>query len=246
MSTVDVLDDQKDGASFAHDNPQNENENQKSAIGSEDENFEDPANDAGPGNSIPGDNQENDSVIDIPKHKLQYRWVLWYCKPERGAKWEDCMKEVIGFETVEDFWAMYNHIQVASGLSIGSDYYMFKEGIQPMWEDPQNCQGGRWLVTVERNRREQVLDSYWLELLLAMVGEQFDDFGDFISGAVVNIRQKGDKVSLWTRDANREDVNRRIGQILKQKLNIAETITYELHQDTKQKNSSMVKPHLRI
>lgn len=44
-------------------------------------------------------------------------------------------------------------------------------------------------------RRNQMLDSYWLELLMAIVGEQFEGFGEFICGAVVNVRQKGDKVS---------------------------------------------------
>ena len=58
---------------------------------------------------------------------------------------------------------------------------------------------------------------------MATVGEQFDEFGDYVCGAVVNVRQKGDKVSLWTRDATRDDVNLRIGQILKQKLGIPDT-----------------------
>jgi translation initiation factor 4E len=44
-----------------------------------------------------------------------------------------------------------------------------------------------------------------------MVGEQFDDLGHYVCGAVVNIRQKGDKISLWTRDSTKEDVNKRIG-----------------------------------
>ena len=54
------------------------------------------------------------------------------------------------FDTVEDFWALYNHIQTPSGLNHGSDYYLFKEGIKPMWEDPQNVDGGRWLMVVDK------------------------------------------------------------------------------------------------
>lgn len=41
----------------------------------------------------------------LVKHPLQYRWVLWYCKQDRNKKWEDCLKEVASFDTVEDFWA---------------------------------------------------------------------------------------------------------------------------------------------
>jgi len=182
----------------------------------------------------------------LVKHPLQYRWVLWYCKQDRAKEWEECLKQVASFDTVEDFWALYNHIQLASGLSWGSDYYLFKEGIRPMWEDQHNVEGGRWLIQVDRNRRNELLDHYWLELLMAVIGEQFDDHGEYICGLVINVRQKGDKVSLWTRDATKEEINRRIGQIAKAKLSIADTINYEQHKDTSHKSSSMVKPRLRV
>ncbi|PAV81781.1 hypothetical protein WR25_17521 [Diploscapter pachys] len=182
------------------------------------------------------------------RHPLQNRWALWYLKADRGKDWEDCLKQVSIFDTVEDFWALYNHIQTASGLNWGSDYYLFKEGIKPMWEDESNVKGGRWLVVVDKQRRIQLLDHYWLELLLAIVGEQFEDLGDFICGAVVNVRQKGDKVSLWTRDANRDDVNTRIGLVLKAKLEIPDTeqLRYEVHKDSSVRTSSMVKPRIVI
>lgn len=36
-----------------------------------------------------------------------------------------------------------------------------------------------------------------------MIGEAFDDWGDEVCGAVVNIRAKGDKLALWTADASK-------------------------------------------
>ncbi|CAP26691.1 Protein CBR-IFE-3 [Caenorhabditis briggsae] len=182
----------------------------------------------------------------LTRHPLQNRWALWYLKADRNKEWEDCLKMVSLFDTVEEFWSLYNHIQSAGGLNWGSDYYLFKEGIKPMWEDVNNVQGGRWLVVVDKQRRTQLLDHYWLELLMAIVGEQFDEFGEYVCGAVVNVRQKGDKVSLWTRDATRDDVNLRIGQILKQKLSIPDTdiLRYEVHKDSSARTSSTVKPRI--
>uniref|UniRef100_A0A1I7V1I7 eIF-4F 25 kDa subunit n=1 Tax=Caenorhabditis tropicalis TaxID=1561998 RepID=A0A1I7V1I7_9PELO len=182
----------------------------------------------------------------LTRHPLQNRWALWYLKADRNKEWEDCLKMVSLFDTVEDFWSLYNHIQSAGGLNWGSDYYLFKEGIKPMWEDVNNVQGGRWLVVVDKQRRQQLLDHYWLELLMAIVGEQFDEYGDYVCGAVVNVRQKGDKVSLWTRDATRDDVNLRIGQVLKQKLSIPDTeiLRYEVHKDSSARTSSTVKPRI--
>jgi len=182
----------------------------------------------------------------VVKHPLMYTWVLWYCKSEKGKQWEDCLKEVANFDTVEDFWALYNHIQLPSGLPYLSDYYLFKKGIMPMWEDTQNRDGGRWLIQVDRQVRNDVLDIYWLELLMAIVGEQFDDGSEHICGTVVNIRNKGDKISLWTKDASNEEINRRIGQVVKTKLNLQQAIGYEMHKDTSQKTGSMVRAQLRV
>uniref|UniRef100_A0A915D7U8 Uncharacterized protein n=1 Tax=Ditylenchus dipsaci TaxID=166011 RepID=A0A915D7U8_9BILA len=33
---------------------------------------------------------------------------------DRAKNWEECLKRVSVFDTVEDFWALYNHIQPAS------------------------------------------------------------------------------------------------------------------------------------
>ena len=38
-----------------------------------------------------------------------------------------------------------------------------QEGIQPMWEDDRNRQGGRWLVNTQKNFRQQELDRLWVE-----------------------------------------------------------------------------------
>ena len=99
----------------------------------------------------------------VAKHPLQYRWTLWcvrspsrqtiilskrFCKSDRTKSWEQCLKTVATFESVEDFWALYNHIQLPTGLTNGCDYYLFKDKIMPMWEAEGNKGGGRWLIKV--------------------------------------------------------------------------------------------------
>ena len=71
-----------------------------------------------------------------------------FCKSDRAKSWEQCLKTVATFESVEDFWALYNHIQLPTGLTNGCDYYLFKDKIMPMWEAEGNKNGGRWLIKV--------------------------------------------------------------------------------------------------
>ena len=71
----------------------------------------------------------------VVKHPLQNAWTLWFFKNDKGRSWEENQRSIITVTTVEDFWSLYNHIEVASKLPPGSDYSLFKEGIFPDWED---------------------------------------------------------------------------------------------------------------
>ncbi|KAB0395268.1 hypothetical protein E2I00_015829, partial [Balaenoptera physalus] len=103
--------------------------------------------------------------------------------------------------------SLYNHIQLSSNLMPGCDYSLFKDGIEPMWEDEKNKRGGRWLITLNKQQRRSDLDRFWLETLLCLIGESFDDYSDDVCGAVVNVRAKGDKIAIWTTECeNREAV----------------------------------------
>ncbi|XP_015123846.1 eukaryotic translation initiation factor 4E-1A isoform X1 [Diachasma alloeum] len=177
------------------------------------------------------------------KHPLQNTWTFWYYAPDRQKTWEESQREISSFDTVEDFWALYNHIILASELKQGCDYSMFKKGIRPMWEDDANKQGGRWLMQLDKKQRSCDLDRLWLEILLCMIGEAFDDYSDDVCGAVVNIRTKGDKLAAWTADATKSESVLEIGRKLKERLGIQQrqTIGYQVHKDTMVKAGSITK-----
>ncbi|KAL1283681.1 Eukaryotic translation initiation factor [Trichinella pseudospiralis] len=152
----------------------------------------------------------NFSLTDMIKHPLQHTWVLWYLTNDRKINWQDRLKEVAAFNTVEDFWALYNYIQKASSLPNNSDFYYFKQGVRPMWEDPRNKNGGRWII------------------LMAVLGEQFSGLGAEICGVAVSVRSKGHKVCLWTANAD-SDENREIGYMMHSLLDSANYVRFERH-----------------
>lgn len=43
------------------------------------------------------------------KHPLQNKWTLWFTKPPsgKGDNWNDLLKEVITFDSVEEFWGVH-------------------------------------------------------------------------------------------------------------------------------------------
>lgn len=70
-------------------------------------------------------------IVDLRfKHPLEHTWTLWYLENDRSKSWEDMQNEITSFDMVEDFWSLYNHIKPPSEIKIGSDYSLFKKGIQ--------------------------------------------------------------------------------------------------------------------
>jgi len=157
------------------------------------------------------------------KHPLQNSWVLWFDPGSFGHKnkaktWIETLEKIYTIKTVEDFWAVFKNIVPPQNIPSGSNYYIFKEGVQPQWEDSRNKMGGKWQVITNRSQRDK-LNMMWENTLLLLVGEQFAGVdNDQICGAVVQNRNKGDKLSIWTSDHSDSDVCMRIGSLFKKEL----------------------------
>merc|ERR1712038_2208315 len=179
----------------------------------------------------------------VMKHPLQNAWTLWFFKNDKTRTWEENQRPIITVTTVEDFWSLYNHIEVASRLPPGSDYSLFKEGIFPDWEDKRNAPGGRWMINVDKRQRAECLDTYWLEILFFLIGEHADQHAHQVNGAVVNVRAKGDKLAVWLADASQPDSILRIGKTIKERLGIdpEQTIGFNIHNEEKARPGSSTK-----
>ena len=48
--------------------------------------------------------------------------------------------------------SLYNNIKPPSWLPAGTDFHLFKAGIEPKWEDPTCEHGGKWTILVPQGR----------------------------------------------------------------------------------------------
>ena len=124
---------------------------------------------------------------------------------QKITNYEENMKKIATFSSVEDFWAVYGHLKRPSDLPNVSDYHLFKSGVRPIWEDPENMLGGKWIVRLKKG----VASRFWESLIMAVIGEQFD-LGEEICGAVISIRNSEDILTLWNKSAREGRVNLRI------------------------------------
>jgi len=169
------------------------------------------------------------------EHRLQFAYSLWFSRRTPGNKatsmsYDQNLKLVATFLSVEQFWSYYSYLIRPSDLSGHSDFHLFKDGIKPMWEDSANKDGGKWIVRL----RKGLASRCWENLILAMLGEQFM-VGEEICGAVISIRFQEDIISVWNKSASHHATTSRIRDTLKRVLNLpANTIMeYKTHQNSK-------------
>ena len=112
-------------------------------------------------------------------------------------------------------------MNLPSSLLPTTDYLLFHKGIRrPVWEDPLNLSGGKWIIRL----RKGVADRLWEDLVLAIIGDQFADCEaepssspsgaaadggnngggsgsewPQICGCTISVRQNEDIITVWNR-----------------------------------------------
>jgi len=161
-------------------------------------------------------------------HPLQCGFSFWYLqrKADTGAdNYEQAIKKLATFNTVEAFWACYSHLQRPGDLA-SIDYQCFREGIVPLWEDDANQEGGKWVIRLKKGMANRC----WEDTLLALIGDHFH-LGEEICGLVISTKYQEDTLSVWNRTSNNRTVILKIRDVLKKILRIPvnEALEYKAH-----------------
>ena len=55
-----------------------------------------------------------------------------------------------------------------------------------MWEDDRNRRGGRWVINLNKSQRATMLDNFWLEVMLCLIGEACDEHSKYVSTYIIH------------------------------------------------------------
>jgi len=172
------------------------------------------------------------SAITRPQHKLKQHWSWWYSARKRNLSWSQNQLHVSSMATVEEFWHCYNQVKLASKLPCGHTYAVFKQGTMPDWEDAANVEGGRWMLSFEKNERSSRLDERWMEALLMTLG---DHLSQIITGVQVCVRGKQDRVEVWVGDISNMREVAGVGRRIKQQLGLGlAKMEFSIHTEEKE------------
>ncbi|KAI0060725.1 eukaryotic translation initiation factor 4E class II [Artomyces pyxidatus] len=210
------------------------------------------------------------TYVSLSRPELPYSptrsWVFWF-RQQRApgnkiTNYEEGIKKISAFSSVESFWSLWTHLHPPSSLLPTTDYLLFHSGIRrPVWEDPLNITGGKWIIRL----RKGVADRIWEDLVLAIVGDQFAGDGESkadgveswrsgakdaagakeeewpeICGCTISVRQSEDIVSVWNRVEADPKVRERIRDTIRRVLHLPSTtlMEYKSNNDSMQDKSS--------
>nr|CAG4717467.1 unnamed protein product [Naegleria fowleri] len=150
--------------------------------------------------AIPGTDGDATLEDDSSRpHMLRSRWTIFY---DQGFKtgtnpedYEKSINQIGSFDSIEDFWRYWNNInlpyyKMPSYLNLR----LFKEGIKPLYEDPKNIDGGRWVIQTHKKESRQAT---WNEIVLAVIGEKHFSDKYEVNGVVLSSRKTYDAIQIW-------------------------------------------------
>ena len=128
-------------------------------------------------------------------HKLKNKWNLWAHLPQ-----EPDWKTLNGFKKIGQFKTLEEAIGITEmlpeGLIKNCMLFVMKDGINPMWEDPKNRNGGEFSYKVSN---KYVVET-WRDLTYVLVGETISTsvaFLNNVTGIEISPKKNFCTVKIW-------------------------------------------------
>jgi hypothetical protein len=96
---------------------------------------------------------------------LNATWTIWFHRLDERRWSMDTYIRIISFSTVHDFWRVMNGVMRVTSAGY---YFVMREGILPIYEDPANREGSMWSWRV--NKKPKLPDA-WLSVLVHLIGD---------------------------------------------------------------------------
>ena len=139
--------------------------------------------------------------------KLNDIWVLWYHDPN-DVNWEiKSYKQVSSISTIGEFWDTYDFLE--NTVIENSMFFIMRKGINPLWEDPQNVDGGCWSFKIQKGN----IKKYWSELSIYLLGENITKKERLINGLSISPKKTFCIIKIWNSDkknSNKDQLNKKM------------------------------------
>ena len=145
------------------------------------------------------------------KKKLSSKYAFYYRisedfpsqqkGPINTKDYENQIIKIGEFDTVEDFWAIFQHLRKPDSCKPGIEFQLFRYPIKAIWEDDSNKNGGRISIKL----RKDFTTIIWEEMIFAFIGDVLQEkIKNEINGIVVTSRREFNTLQIWFKNWNLE------------------------------------------
>ena len=158
-------------------------------------------------NSNKNSKSENSNELN---HPLFTNFTFWFrinetstLNPYKNSinfiDYENQVKKLSTFSTIEDFWKIFQHLKKPEELNIGIEIDLFKNEIKPVWEEEVNKNGGKIALKLNKNYTSII----WEELIFAFIGGNFpDNIKNEINGILISSKKEFNVLQIWFKEYN--------------------------------------------
>ena len=191
-------------------------------------------------NSIPSSKSNKEEAQLTPNKKLENKFSFLYRIDDNTQnqnqkqvmekeKYESQVKKIAEFDTIEEFWGIFQHLRKPDSCRPGIEYFMFKEPIKPMWEDENNKNGGRFSIKLKHGYTTII----WEEMIFALIGGILPkEMKDEINGIVVTSRKEFNTLQIWFKNYD-DKITEDLEQCIRDLLVIPQEVKIEKRQFNK-------------
>lgn len=140
-------------------------------------------------------NKHDNIYIMNANFELKNKWILWFHKVNDNNWGLDSYSKIYEIKTYHDLLFIMQSIDnITSGM-----FFFMKEGINPVYEDENNINGGYWSLRVSKK------DSfdYWEKILYYLAVDKLtENKDDLINGVSVSPKINNCIFKIWNRSFN--------------------------------------------
>ena len=154
----------------------------------------------------------------MEEYPLNRSWTIWEHR-SGGKNYQDNLSDIATINNVIQFWkywigiprpSEFFYVKNETRLTLGQrdviGFSVFEKGVTPCWEDPKNINGGEWRIRKFKNFSE--LDNVWNDLVLMLIGENYDENLKIIGVRVVDSSNKEKNKALYNIEVWFEDTSK--------------------------------------
>ena len=144
------------------------------------------------------------------EQQFKNNWNLWY--HHEKDNWTIAgYKMIYTVGTIADFWKLYNNWNKIGGLN-NKHFFIIKDNITPIWEDPSNLHGGCWSFKIFSYQSPEL----WEDLSVYLVGGELSSDSDDIVGLSICLKKNNYSViKIWNKDSKKNSLSYLNENILK-------------------------------